>query len=146
MIFARYADLKGPVYLWYAIRLEQLPLALVGFACVYSIVPSLSKLIKSGSLKEAQDLFAFGDRRILLFVIPCTFALFAWLWLVNLLFGRGHFSEFAVVETTLCLWAYGLSLLPSTLTIYQSSLFYAYGDYKTPTIASFKLCGIKYFI
>lgn len=137
MIFARYADLKGPVYLWYAIRLEQLPLALVGFACVYSIIPSLSKLIKSGSEKQAQDLFTFGFRRILLFVIPCTFALFALgFGSVNLLFGRGHFSEFAVVETTLCLWAYGLSLLPSTLTIYQSSLFYAYGDYKTPTIAS----------
>jgi len=144
MIFARYADLKGPIYLWYAIRLEQLPLALVGFACVYSIIPSLSKSIKAGATKEAQELFSFGFRRIFLFVIPCTFALFALgFGSVNLLFGRGHFSEFAVIETTLCLWAYGLSLLPSTLTIYQSSLFYAYGDYKTPTFASLISVGLN---
>lgn len=138
MVFARYADIKGPVYLWYAIRLEQLPLALIGLACVYSITPSLSRHIKAGSLDKAQNLFSFGHKRILLFVIPCTFAIFALGYpSVNLLFGRGHFSLAAVTETTGCLWAYGIGLLSSTLTVYQSSLFYAYGDYKTPMIASF---------
>ncbi len=137
MLFARYADVKGPIYLWYAIRLEQLPLALIGFACVYSIVPSLSRLIKSQELQQAQELFFFGSKRIFLLVMPCTFALFALgLPSINLLFGHGHFSSFAVIQTTLCLWAYGLSLLPSTLTVYESSLFYAFGDFKTPTIAS----------
>jgi len=57
MLFARYADVKGPIYLWYAIRLEQLPLALVGFACVYSIIPSLSKLIKAGSQGKHKNYF-----------------------------------------------------------------------------------------
>lgn len=137
MVFARWADLKGPVYLWYAIRLEQLPLALVGFACVYSIVPSLSRLIKAGESEKAKELFFFGYKRIFLLVMPCTFALFALSFAsVNLLFGRGNFSPFAVTETTLCLWAYGLSLLPSTLTVYLSSLFYAYGNFRTPTYAS----------
>jgi putative peptidoglycan lipid II flippase len=137
MLFARYADLKGPIYLWYAIRLEQLPLALIGFACVYSIIPSLSRLIKAQELQQAQELFFFGYKRIFLLVVPCTFALVALgLVSVNLLFGRGHFSSFAVMQTTLCLWAYGISLLPSTLIVYQSSLFYAFGDFKTPTIAS----------
>ena len=137
MVFARWADLKGPVYLWYAIRLEQLPLALVGFACVYSIVPSLSRLIKAGESEKAKELFLFGYKRIFLLVMPCTFALFALSFVsVNLLFGRGNFSQFAVTETTLCLWAYGLSLLPSTLTVYLSSLFYAYGNFRIPTYAS----------
>lgn len=137
MLFARYADLKAPVYLWYAIRLEQLPLALIGFACVYSIVPSLSRLIKADALDKAQDLFLFGYKRIFLLIIPCTFALFALSFVsVNLLFGRGNFSQMAVIETTFCLWAYGLSLLSSTLTIYLSSVFYAYENFRTPTIAS----------
>ncbi len=144
MIFAHYADPKGPVYLWYAIRLQQLPLALIGFACVYSVIPHLSKLIKQHALPEAQDLFAFGERRIFLFVIPCTFALIALgLASVNLLFGRGHFSPAAVSETTFCLFAYGLSLLPITLTVYHSSLFFAYGDYKTPTYASLISVGVN---
>ena len=137
MVFAHYADLKGPVYLWYAIRLQQLPLALIGFSCVYSIVPSLSRLIKAKTIPEAQDLYFFGRRRICLLLIPCTVAIFALGFpSVNLLFGRGHFSELGVIETTWCLWAYALSLLPATLTIYQASLFYAYGDFKSPMIAS----------
>jgi putative peptidoglycan lipid II flippase len=137
MLFARYADLKGPIYLWYAIRLEQLPLALIGFACVYSMVPSLSRAIKAGEKEKAQSLFSFGYQRILLLVIPCLFAVFALGFAsVNLLFGRGQFSPNAVSQTTFCLWAYALGLLPSTLTLYQSSQFYAYGDFKTPTTAS----------
>ncbi len=144
MVFARYADLKGPVYLWYAIRLEQFPLALIGFACVYSIVPSLSREIKANAMEKAKELFFFGHQRIFLLVIPCTFALFALSFSsVNLLFGRGHFSQDAVTQTSLCLWAYGLSLLPSTLTIYQSSLFYAFGNYKMPAAASLISVGIS---
>ncbi len=29
-LFARAADLEGPAYLWYALRLQQLPLAFIG--------------------------------------------------------------------------------------------------------------------
>lgn len=137
MLFAGYSDARGPVYLWYAIRLAQLPLALVGFACVYSITPALTRYIVAGQEEEARKLFSFGYRRIFLFVIPCTFAVFSLGFSsVQLLFGRGSFSWQASVETTWCLWAYALSLLPSTLVIYQSSLFYAYGDAKTPMKAS----------
>lgn len=137
MIFARFADLKGPIYLWYAIRLEQLPLALIGFACIYSITPSLAKLIKGNSLQEASQLFLFGKKRIFLFVLPSTFALIALgLASVDLLFGRGNFSSLAVLETTSCLIAYGLGLLPSVLAIYLSATLYAFDDYKTPSIAS----------
>lgn len=137
MIFARFADVRGPIYLWYAIRLEQLPMALIGFACVYTLVPSITRHIKANEVGQAQDLFLFGYQRIFLLIVPCTFALFALSSpSVNLLFGRGQFSEPAVVETTFCLWAYGLSLLPATMAIYQASLFYAYGNYRTPTLSS----------
>lgn len=137
MIFARYADPKGPVYLWYAIRLEQLPLALIGFACVYSITPSLAESIKSGNLAKTKELFSFGKRRLLLLVIPATSALLALsLGSVDLLFGRGHFMPHAVLETTYCLIAYTIGLLPSVLTLYYAAILYSYDDYKTPTIAS----------
>lgn len=137
MIFARYADPKGPVYLWYAIRLEQLPLALIGFACVYSIIPSLAESIKSGNLSKTKELFSFGKRRIFLLVIPSVCALFSLgLGSVDLLFGRGHFMPHAVLETTYCLIAYTIGLLPSVLTLYYAAILYAHDDYKTPTIAS----------
>ncbi len=144
MLFARCADVKGPVYLWYAIRLYQLPLAIIGLACVYSVTPTLSKYIKENSFDKARSLFSFGHKRIFLLLIPSTFAIFALGFSsVDLLFGRGQFSLSAVTETTLCLQAYAIGLLSATLTVYQSSLFYAYGDYKTPTFASFISVGIN---
>lgn len=137
MLFAKYADSKGPVYLWYAIRLEQLPLAVIGFACVYSLTPSITRAIKAGNIDSAYSLFQFGYSRIFLLIIPCVFAIFALGFSsVDLLFGHGKFALEAVQKTNFCLWAYTLSLLPSVLTLYQSSLFYAFGDTKTPMFIS----------
>jgi len=137
MLFAKYADSKGPIYLWYAIRLEQLPLAIIGFACVYSLTPSITRAIKAGNNESAFSLFQFGYNRIFLLIIPCVFAIFALGFSsVDLLFGHGKFALEAVHKTNYCLWAYTLSLLPSILTLYQSSLFYAFGDTKTPMFVS----------
>jgi putative peptidoglycan lipid II flippase len=144
-IFARSADLRGPVYLWYSIRLEQLALAIFGIACVSTIVPRLSRAIKSGDLDSAQAYFSFSFKRILAVMIPCSLALFVLgSGSVNLIYGRGHFSDLAVGQTTLCLWSYTLGLIPSTMVILFSSLFYARGDFKTPTLISVGsvLCNI----
>ncbi|MCI0381511.1 MAG: murein biosynthesis integral membrane protein MurJ [Chlamydiae bacterium] len=136
-IFARYADLKGPVYLWYSIRLEQLALAIFGIACVATVVPRLSRAMINHDMASATSYFSFSFRRILAVMIPCTFAIFALaVPAINLLYGRGQFTEIAVAQTALCLWAYGLSLVPTTMVILFSSLFYGQDDFKTPTWAS----------
>lgn len=136
-LFARYADLKGPIYLWYSIRLEQLALAIFGIACVSTIVPRLSRAIKNCDQISAQSYFSFSFKRILIVMIPCTLAIFASGGAaVNLLYGRGEFSSYAVSKTTLCLWSYTIGLIPSTMFILFSALFYARGDFKTPLIAS----------
>src|SRR5262249_53914783 len=49
----------------------------------------------------------------------------------------------ALVQTNLCLWAYCLSLLPSTLTVYLSSVFFAYSNFKTPSIVSCISIGVN---
>ena len=136
-IFARYADLKGPIYLWYSIRLEQLALAIFGIACVSTIVPRLSRAIKSGDNATALSYFSFSFKRILAVMIPCTLAIFVLGGpSINLLYGRGLFSNFAVSQTTLCLWSYTLGLIPTTMVILFSALFYARGDFRTPLMAS----------
>ena len=43
-VFARSASLEGPAYLWYAIRIEQLPLALFGIALSSALFPLLRAL------------------------------------------------------------------------------------------------------
>ncbi len=132
-LFARYADLRGPIYLWYSIRLEQLALAVFGIACVSTVVPRLSRAIKSNDIAGAQTFFNFSYRRILTVMIPCTFAIFALGGIsVNLIYGRGSFSDFAVSETALCLWSYAIGLIPATMVILFSALFYARNNFRTP--------------
>jgi len=136
-LFARYADIRGPAYLWYSIRLEQLALAIFGIACISAVVPRLSRAIKKNDSLEAQNLFSISCRRILAVMIPCTFAIAALgTAAVNLIYGRGHFTEFAIGKTTACLWAYGLGLVPTTLVILFSAIFYAQNNFRKPMLIS----------
>lgn len=133
-IFARYADLEGPAYLWYAIRIQQLPLALFGLAISSALLPSLSRAIEEGAMERFQSLLDFAKRRIFLLIFPCVVGIFVLgAASVNLLFGRGDFGVSSVHETTLCLWCYGLGLLPSAFVQIWAQGFYAKKDYRTPT-------------
>lgn len=133
-LFARYADLKGPVYLWYSIRLEQLALALFGIATASVVIPVISRAIKSGEKERAEQIFSSQATRLTALMIVITVALFALGGSsVDFLYGRGHFSAHAFAQTTYCLWAYGISLIPSSLIILVSALFYAQNDFRTPT-------------
>lgn len=135
--FGRYADIRGPTYLWYSIRLEQLAFAVFGIACVMTIAPRLSNAIKNGNYKSAQDLFTLSCKRIMTIMLPCTFAIISLgLSAVNLMYGRGSFSEEAVLKTNSCLLAYGLGLIPSTFILLFSALYYAEDDFRTPTFIS----------
>lgn len=137
VLFARYADIRGPAYLWYSIRLEQLALAIFGIACISTVVPRLSRAIKSGDMAQAQSLFGLSYKRIMAVMIPCTFAILALgASSVNLIYGRGHFTELAISKTTLCLWAYGLGLIPTTVVILFSAIFYAQNNFRTPMLIS----------
>lgn len=126
-IMARYIDLRGPTYLWYGIRIQQLILALIGISCVQTITPYLTKMIKTSNISYAQKIFSRTCHLIVTLMIPCTFAIFGiGLPAVNLLYGRGNYSPDSIIQTGLCLWGYGLGLLPSTLILLFSSIFYAY--------------------
>ncbi len=143
-LFARHACLKGPIYLWYSIRLEQLAFAIFGIACVSTIIPRLSRAIKSEDKESAQNYFSLSFKRILSVMIPCTFAIFLLGGSsVALLYGRGQFSPFAVAQTTYCLWSYTLGLIPMTMVVLFSSVFYAHNNFKTPTVVSLITVGIN---
>lgn len=136
-LFARHAHPSGPVYLWYSIRIEQLALAIFGIACVSTIVPKLSRAIKQGDREKAETLFACSYKRILLVMIPCMVAIFALGGAsTNVIYGRGSFSEAALLQTTICLWSYAIGLLPTTMVILFSSLYYSNNNFRAPTIAS----------
>lgn len=137
VLFARVADLEGPAYLTYAIRLQQLPLALFGIAIASAIFPSLARAAENKEETTSQGLLQFGLMRSSCLMLPCTIGiLLLGAPSINLLFGHGHFTDASTIKTTLCLWAYGLGLLPTTIVLLFSQAFYARHDFKTPMYTS----------
>lgn len=136
-LFARYADLEGPAFLWYSIRLQQLPLALFGVAISGAILPPLSRAIKNQDISSYQHFLQFAVRRGINLMLPMTFGL---LILgdacINIIYGHGDFNAMSVTRTTQSLWAYGIGLIPMTLVLIFAPAFYAMKNYKIPTIAS----------
>jgi putative peptidoglycan lipid II flippase len=137
-LFALYAEPEGPAFLWYAIRLQQLPLALFGIAIANAILPPLSRAIKALDWNNYYYFLEYGLKHTIALILPLTFLL-----LIigdtstNLIYGHGNFSDSSIVGTTKCLWAYALGLLPSALVLILAPACYAQSDYRLPTYASF---------
>jgi len=136
-VFARFAESEGPAYLWYAIRIEQLPLALFGVALSSALLPPLTRAVKAGNTESARVFFHSAIKMTLIAMIPMTFALIvSGRQTVALLYERGDFTAVSTHETAICLWGYAIGLLPSVLILIMSPLFFAHGDYRTPARAS----------
>lgn len=136
-VFARYASLEGPAYLWYAIRIEQLPLALFGIALSSALLPPLARALKEGIYDRYLQLLRFAFSRSFSLIFPCSLAIFTLGFAgINLLYGHGDFSKEATYQTAICLWGYGLGLLPSVFVLLLAPAFFANKDFKIPTTAS----------
>lgn len=136
-VFARYASLEGPAYLNYAIHLQQLPLALFGIGISSAILPPLSRAIQSEDINRYKNLLYFALSSALLLLLPCSIAILVLGGSsVNLVFGRGDFNNESTIQTTLCLWGYGIGLIPMGFSLLLAPAFYAKKDYWTPTLAS----------
>lgn len=136
-LFARYAETEGPAMLWYAIRLQQLPLALFSVAIAGALLPPLTRALKAHDWGRYHNFLNEALAHTCTLMIPLTAALFAMGdSSVNLIFGHGGFSDSSVLGTTLCLWAYGIGLLPTSLILLLAPACYAQSNYRLPAIAS----------
>jgi putative peptidoglycan lipid II flippase len=136
-VFARWASEEGPAVLWYAIRLQQLPLALFGIAISGALLPPLTRTIKNGDYAKYQQFLDFAIRNSLALMLPIT----AFLYVLGeccilILFGHGDFSGYSILNTTHALWGYTFGLLPMTLILVIAPAFYANHNYYTPSMAA----------
>jgi putative peptidoglycan lipid II flippase len=143
-LFAHSASLSGPAYLNYAIRLYHLPLSLFGIALASALLPPLSRAIQGGQVADYLKLIHFALSRSFSLIFPCSVAvLVLGAPAVNLIYGHGLFDFQATVQTTICLWAYGVGLMPAVLVLLLSPAFYAQKDFLTPLKASLVSVGLS---
>lgn len=136
-LFSRYASLEGPAYLTYAIRIQQFPLAVFAIAISAAALPPMARAIAAADFAKYRELLQFALLRTFHLVFPCTIGLIIMaIAIINFAFGRGHFSEEAIVQTAACLIGYSLGLVPAAFVILIAAAFYSRKDYWTPTKAS----------
>lgn len=136
-IFANIAQSQGPAYLWYAIRLYQLPLALFAIALSSAILPPLTRAYKMGDYANFKKFLNLGLSRCFGVMMPCTiFMITAGPSLVNLLFARGAFNESDLINTSYCLFGYVIGLSFASCVMIISSAFWAKKQYFVPTLGA----------
>ena len=120
-------------YLYYADRINQLPLAMIGIAIGIALLPALSRKIKSGEFEEAIKLQNLALEVGLILVIPATLALTVLAYpIISSLFERGAFGENESISVSQALMFYSFGLPSYVLVKVMEPAFFSRGDTKTP--------------
>ena len=99
-------------YLYYADRVYQLPLALVGIAIGIALLPSISSKIKSDSYEAIHQSIEQTFLYSLLFAVPASVGIYALSEeIVSVLFERGEFDKKSSLFTAKALKFYALGLI-----------------------------------
>jgi putative peptidoglycan lipid II flippase len=97
--------------LYYADRVNQLPLGTIGVAVGTALLPMLSRQVRAGSAAEAHATLNRALEYALFLSLPAAFGLLvAARPIMFVLFGRGAFDETAVRLSAECLAAYAVGL------------------------------------
>lgn len=146
-LFSRYADLQGPAYLWYALRIQQVPLALFGIAISGALLPPLTRALKQGAQEKYQRFMRIAMQKSIALIAPISFALIAMgPQVISLVYGRGDFSLRSIEETGRCLIAYSTGLIPQTLVLILAPAFYAQSNFKVPAFSSVVVVLLNIFL
>ena len=122
-------------YLYYADRLYQLPLGIIGIAIGTVLLPVLSGHLKSGRTVEAHDTQDQSLLIAMLLSLPAATALAALAEpIVRVLFERGAFGPAATAETAAALVAFAIGLPAFVLVRVLQPGFFAREDTVTPTV------------
>jgi putative peptidoglycan lipid II flippase len=147
LIFAKINNPLSPAYLWYSIRLYQLPLSLFAIGVTQAIMPPLTRAFVKNNIVLFKSFFNLAIKKSFSFLLPITVGIFVLgLPSINLIFNRGSFDDISLIETNRCLSAYGISLVFSSFIFIISSAFYAKKNFFYPTIASIISVFINIFL
>ena len=120
-------------YLYYADRLNQLPLGMVGIAVGTALLPMLSKAMAGDDHAEANSLFNRALEICLILALPAGVAMVTVAEpLIKCLFEYGHFTAGDAITTAHVLMGYALGVPAYVASKVLSTAYYARHDTKTP--------------
>lgn len=129
-------------WLYYANRLQQLPLGVVGAAIGVAVLPILSRYIKSNETDKAQNVQSKAVEYGALLSIPAAVALIILAEpIINILFQHGKFGSNETLMTSKAVVAYAVGLPAYVLVKALAPNFFARGDTKTPVKYSIVVLG-----
>ena len=132
-ILATYVSDGAVSYLYYADRVTQLPLGVVGVAVGTALLPLLARQLKAGETQAALNSQNRGLEFALLLTLPAAAAcLIIPDEIIHVLFERGAFGAEATAATASALFAYATGLPAYVLIRVLAPGFYAREDTATP--------------
>jgi putative peptidoglycan lipid II flippase len=123
----------GPSILYYATRVQQLPLSLISLAATSAVFPALSALGHERRLGELRALHDRTQLAVAFVALPATLGLCALAEpVMAVCFEHGAFGPEGVARGAMGLRALTLAILPAGAAGLVARTYYAMGDMKTP--------------
>lgn len=123
--------------LYYADRVNQLPMGVVAIALGTVLLPEVSRSVTAGNLARAQRSFSRATEMGLLLTLPCLAAFLSFPnAIMEGLFARGNFDIAAAKAAGSVLLAYAAGLPAFVVLRTVTPLFHARGDTQTPVMAT----------
>ncbi len=140
-LLASYLQEGSITYLYYSMRLVQLPIGLFGVAMGMAVLPALSEHSAKRRFIELKEDFSFALRLLFFITIPAMAGLISLrVPIVNTLFQRGEFTAVATLATADALMFYSFGLWAIVGVRVLASTFYAMQNTTTPVkIAVFSM-------
>lgn len=130
--------------LYYADRLNQLPIGVIGIAIGTVLLPEMAARLASGDDAGAQHAQCRAIEMTLLLSVPCVAAfLIVPDTLMRALFVRGAFTTADASAAAATLAAYAIGLFPFVLIRSATATFFARGDTATPVMAALAAAAIN---
>ena len=130
--------------LYYADRLNQLPIGVIGIAAGTVLLPEMARRITAGDEAGARHSQNRAIELTLLLSIPCLAAfLIVPELIMRALFNRGAFTAADAHAAALTLMAYAIGLLPFVLMRSVTVTFLSRGDTSTPVKALFVAVAVN---
>jgi putative peptidoglycan lipid II flippase len=127
----------GPSVLYYATRLQQLPISLVSAAATAAVFPALAALGHEGRKGELRRLHDGTHLAIAFAALPAVFGLYLFAEpIMAVCFEHGAFGSEGTLRGAAALRALALAILPAGAAGLVARTLYALGDFRTPVRVS----------